>query len=305
MKKSANKERIYNTTLKSKNIDKGDIIALLDTDCLDNIINRITKDKTILNCNSIIKKGYLTGEEQFIDLLSNFIYYFRMMLPTIVHNNMCIYNIFKNQEPTILLNKDYYHDNKNEEYNKEFKKLIVRNMYENIKILYANKSSSEIENELNELRFNVEKKEKELISLMTKYVSNEDNKCDFKADVANINKFINLYNEIRDRNLVIFKDKARKAKEECELAFKNDFLYKIRTSINETYENINNLNKILKREENRFGKDKEIYEFVIEGTKDEALKPYYDLFISDEDYDPSNLFSKLIKFAQDVYFTAL
>ena len=51
-----------------------------------------------------------------------------------------------------------------------------------------------------------------------------------------------------------------KAKEECELAFKNDFLYKIRTSINETYENINNLNKILKREENRFGKDKEIYE---------------------------------------------
>lgn len=141
MKKSANKERIYNTTLKSKNIDKGDIIALLDTDCLDNIINRITKDKTILNSNSIIKKGYLTGEEQFIDLLSNFIYYFRMMLPTIVHNNMCIYNIFKNQVPTILLNKDYYHDNKNEEYNKEFKKLIVRNMYDNIKILYPNFSN--------------------------------------------------------------------------------------------------------------------------------------------------------------------
>lgn len=141
MKKSANKERIYNITLKSKNIDKGDIIALLDTDCLDNVINRITKDKTILNCNSINKKSYLTGEEQFIDLLSNFIYYFRMMLPTIVHNNMCIYNIFKNQVPTILLNKDYYHDNKNEGYNKEFKKLIVRNMYDNIKILYPNFSN--------------------------------------------------------------------------------------------------------------------------------------------------------------------
>ena len=141
MKKSANKERIYNTTIILKIIDKGDIISLLDTVCLDNIINRITKDKTILNSNSIIKKGYLTGEEQFIDLLSNFIYYFRMMLPTIVHNNMCIYNIFKNQEPTILLNKDYYHDNKNEEYNKEFKKLIVRNMYDNIKILYPNFSN--------------------------------------------------------------------------------------------------------------------------------------------------------------------
>ena len=64
-----------------------------------------------------------------------------MMLPTIVHNNMCIYNIFKNQVPTILLNKDYYHDNKNEEYNKEFKKLIVRNMYDNIKILYPNFSN--------------------------------------------------------------------------------------------------------------------------------------------------------------------
>ena len=56
-------------------------------------------------------------------------------------------------------------------------------------------------------------------------------------------------------------------------------------------DNVRKLNNILKDESNRFGKDKEIYEFVIEGTKDEALKPYYDLFISDEDYDPSNLFS--------------
>ena len=168
----------------------------------------------------------------------------------------------------------------------------LKKEYENIKILYANKSSSEIENELNELRFNVEKKEKELISLMTRYVSNEDNKCDFKADVANINKFINLYNEIRDRNLVIFKDKARKAKEECELAFKNDFLYKIRTSINETYENINNLNKILKREENRFGKDKEIYEFVIMGSHNIEMKQYFDIFTSSQDYNDEGLFSE-------------
>ena len=168
----------------------------------------------------------------------------------------------------------------------------LKKEYENIKILYANKSSSEIENELNELRFNVEKKEKELISLMTKYVSNEDNKCDFKADVANINKFINLYNEIRDRNLVIYKDKARKAKEECELAFKNDFLYKIRTSINETYENINNLNKILKREENRFGKDKEIYEFVIMGSHNIEMKQYFDIFTSSQDYNDEGLFSE-------------
>ena len=173
---------------------------------------------------------------------------------------------------------------------------VIRNTSLNQKYLtfkekYKNVKTIEIKKEIDETEINLKSKENTLLTLMRRYVSKEENRCDLKVEIANLSKFLSLYNEIKDRNLVEFEGKAKEAQKQCDEAFKNDYITKIRGNITEQMDNVRKLNNILKDESNRFGKDKEIYEFVIEGTKDEALKPYYDLFISDEDYDPSNLFS--------------
>ena len=75
MKNKARKEQLKKLALK-KSDNGGRIYQLINSGVLDKAIDRITEEKTPTIITTIIKKGYLTGNEQFIDMINNFIYYF-------------------------------------------------------------------------------------------------------------------------------------------------------------------------------------------------------------------------------------
>lgn len=115
----------------------GQIYRIINNGYLDHIIINITEDKTITNSTAIVKKGYLTGNEQFIDLFSELIHWFDTCFITLQHKEWHIHNILENNNPKFLLCKKYWGDNKHiPYYKKNMTKLFVKNFYHNIKYIY-------------------------------------------------------------------------------------------------------------------------------------------------------------------------
>ncbi len=131
LKNKNRKEDLKKLALKRS--DNGGIIyQLLCSNKLDKIIDLITDERTPAIKSSFVKKGYLTGNEQFLDVLSNFLYYFDMKFPAITHKNLMIQMILETQVPEFLLCKKYYGDNENMDYFRDgMDKAIVYNFYDN------------------------------------------------------------------------------------------------------------------------------------------------------------------------------
>ena len=129
MKSSKRKEDIKNLLLKKQVSSYGRIYQLIETGKLDKVIDKITDEKTNTIITSIVKKGYLTGNEQFLDVLANFISYFDRNFPTISYRDFMLESMFENDDvPEFLLCKKYWGDNDNiPYYTYEMKKFIVSN----------------------------------------------------------------------------------------------------------------------------------------------------------------------------------
>lgn len=113
---------------------------LIDDFALDEAIKKITDIKTKTNINSIIKKGYLTGNEQFVNILCEFIYYFEMQFAIVgKYSFIHLANMLEKKEPKFLLCKNYWGNNDFiDYYTFNMKKLFVENFYSNIKFLWRN-----------------------------------------------------------------------------------------------------------------------------------------------------------------------
>lgn len=96
------------------------------------------------------------------------------------------------------------------------------------------------------------------------------------SNVENNDDFENEYIRIKDIELPGFIDKIGKAKENAMNRFKSDFLYKLKSSIQEVNEQINDLNRALKNA--RFGNDK--YEFSVKANPDYI--DYYNMITSEK-----------------------
>ena len=104
---------------------------------LDHIISKITDVKTKTIKTSFVPKGYLTGEEQFVDVLCQFITRFNHYFAPIEHKGMVIQEILASQVPKFLLCKNYVGDNNFIPYYQfNMKQCIVNNFYNNIKAIY-------------------------------------------------------------------------------------------------------------------------------------------------------------------------
>lgn len=211
----------------------------------------------------------------------------------------------KEEEEDVILNlrlvsgkKMKYEDRLTEIDNKldseEYIKNINSNVFNKLKEQYKDQSNEDIENNINKNKIELDKSKKEIESYMKNYCVNIDKKCELNPTIDNLNKFINIYNDIKNREIIKYKEKANRAQEEADIAFKNDYLTKIRSFIEEEKENIKVLNNILKDPNNKFGQELETYEFVIEGTEDAKLKPYYELLMSNEDFNSIGLLSSPI-----------
>lgn len=115
MKNKKRKEQLKRLAIKKED-NGGRIFQLINSGVLDEAIDRITDEKTPTIITTIVKKGYLTGNEQFIDMISNFIYYFDSKFPTVCHKDLMLELIFENQIPDFLLCKKYWGDNSNMQY---------------------------------------------------------------------------------------------------------------------------------------------------------------------------------------------
>lgn len=139
MRKKSRKEDLKNLLLKESVGSYGRIYQLIQTGKLDKIIDKITDEKTDTKVSSIVEKGYLTGNEQFLDILSNFISFFDRSFPPIAYKDYLLESIFENKDiPEFLLSKKYWGDNDNITYfTYHIKRYIVSNFRD---ILYQTKS---------------------------------------------------------------------------------------------------------------------------------------------------------------------
>lgn len=160
MNKKSRKEVIKNLLLRKAVGGYGRIYQLVETGKLDKIILKIDDRKTETLVSSITPKGYLTGNEQFLDVLSNFISLFDRFFPMVSYRDYLLECIFDNDEiPEFLLCKKYWGDNDNIPYfTFQMKRYIVFNFSKTLKEInnglnieirkyFDNKVSIDIDNE--------------------------------------------------------------------------------------------------------------------------------------------------------------
>lgn len=113
------------------------IYQLINDGVLDCVINKIDDRKTKTIVTSLVKKGYLTGNEQFIDILSEYIYNFERWFAPLCNKKAFIGLSLDYKSPKFLLCKNYWGNNVFIPYYQfNMKQTIIANMYDNIKFIY-------------------------------------------------------------------------------------------------------------------------------------------------------------------------
>lgn len=198
-------------------------INLISSGTLDSTISLLNKEKIITTNNSLIKKGYLTSEEQFISIIDNFITYFFNIFGTISNLNIISECLNSDKNNTLLSKKYFYDNNYIDCYTNSFNLMIINNFYHNARVfknelkseftlaglklekndLKNTKKISKIINLLEELCF-VNKNNYSLLSLFTLADENYDMylkewEAVFDTYLTNID-FIHEYQKFKNRN---------------------------------------------------------------------------------------------------------
>lgn len=131
------KEDLMNLVLKKGSAINGILYKIIQNGYLDKVINKITDDKVITPTTSITKKGYLTGNEQFLDILNSFVIYFDRIFTPVMYKEACVSFVLEKETPKFLSSKKYCHDNDNlEDFIKEYKRLMVNNVANTLPAIY-------------------------------------------------------------------------------------------------------------------------------------------------------------------------
>ena len=168
------KKIVLNTYIKRKKIinviknnkirilNKNLMLDILDDGKLDLLIKNITNDKIMVIKSPLVPKGYLTGYEQFVSILDNFISY----ALNYINSSELIKEIIVRclSENQILLSKKYFYDPENIEYYKyNFNLSISRIFYNNLI-----KLNNSLEEELSIINININNKKD--ISYLTRFL---------------------------------------------------------------------------------------------------------------------------------------
>ncbi|WYY26321.1 SbcC/MukB-like Walker B domain-containing protein [Candidatus Phytoplasma fraxini] len=146
--------------------------------------------------------------------------------------------------------------------------IIFKNIQENLK---------NIEYQKNILKL-------DLISLMKIYIE-DYNLLNVEPKLENFVFFMKEYNLINSKNLIQYEQEAKELSIKTEIIFKEEFINKLKKSIIETKQQIDNLNQIL---QNRpFGND--YYQIITKPSDDIEYQKYYSFFIKDDKSEEMNL----------------
>lgn len=112
--------------------------------------------------------------------------------------------------------------------------------------------------------------EVELLTKMSQY-------NDLETRLDNINYYLEELEKIQNYELIKYNEELKKAKENCELAFKEQFIYQLRENIINAQNEIKQLNLALKRK--KFGGDE--YEFIYQASLNQEYHNYYKIIMNE------------------------
>lgn len=117
----------------------GIIYKLINDNALNDAISKLDDEPVNLHSSSLIKKGYLTANEQFIDMLNNFIHYLDFDLAILGSKKEAIIKaLFENDTPEfVLCKKDWGDNNFIPYFTYNIRKFIVTGFFNTVKRLYA------------------------------------------------------------------------------------------------------------------------------------------------------------------------
>lgn len=143
----------------------------------------------------------------------------------------------------------------------------------------------DIKSEIKSLENKMNNNEKNVLSAMQEYktlYNFEQMVC-----IENINGYLQEYNKICSYDLPKYENKAIEVLSQAKNDFQEKYIISIRKNILQERKNIEQLNKVLKLQP--FGETEERYKIIVEKSKIKEFAPYYDIFISDENYECKSL----------------
>lgn len=99
--------------------------------------------------------------------------------------------------------------------------------------------------------------------------------------------YLDELKKIRNYELIKYEEKAKESRINCEIAFKEQFICKLRENLMNAQEELSYLNKALHGK--RFGGDE--YEFIYKESTNHQFEQYYNIIMTDEFYFSNALFS--------------
>lgn len=132
------KRELRKVIKKENNLNSAIILMMINDKKLDHVIESLDNKITPTNTNCLVRKGYLTSEEQFIDVLHHIMFRFNVDFwflkkygNTIIETILCYEDTI-----SLLLTKKYLGDNKFIPYYElEFKKICIINFYKILKFI--------------------------------------------------------------------------------------------------------------------------------------------------------------------------
>ncbi|VEU80521.1 ATP-binding protein [Haploplasma axanthum] len=136
------------------------------------------------------------------------------------------------------------------------------------------------------LNSQVNRQEIELTNLMRMYV--REYFFSAEPNFAHLDEFTREANIIRNNNLVKYEHEATELRRNSEIGFKEEFVNKLRASIEAAQQQIEDLNVAL--EGKMFGNDS--YKLVYKASEDSDFKVYYDMIMNDKTVSSNQLFTE-------------
>ena len=116
------------------------------------------------------------------------------------------------------------------------------------------------------------------VGILTKmHQYNLKNQSDLESHLDNIEDYLKELERIQNYELVKYNEEIKKAKTNCEIAFKEQFIYQLRENIINAKNEIKQLNIALKRK--KFGGDE--YEFIYQPSLNLEYQKYYKIIMNE------------------------
>ena len=171
------KQNIKNLLLNYNLQNIGNIWQLFNDNYLDKFINKLDNDLVIINYCTYKNKKYLTAEEQFLQMLDNYITFFNHKFTFAILRETILKLIFTNNDNEFLLCKKYLGDNNQINYfNQNYILFTIETFYKNCQKLYnfLEKDLNSIDININQININNDA-QKILDILIKLCILNKDN----------------------------------------------------------------------------------------------------------------------------------